>query len=560
MVKATLTAFRSWAVSGIAIRHASTLGLNLRNESRDVSDSSKEIRYRVWWALCSTERLLSVMTGRPTSFLEADCTAPLPLPLEEDAFLGHGITSPQNLQMLRRWSSEESGRSDLALTPASSESSQKKCSPASSLSPPTTQPAPNNAKQPFPPCSALAFGYLSKLNTFTNEVLNRLYRAAGMNDSWAQVQSTIASLNDRLESWRQRLPPVFDFGSKNHQDRQFVSQRMCLGLLYYSTLTIINRPCLCRVDRKIPDESDKAKAFDRETAIKCVHAARDMLGLLPDEPDARTVYPVAPWWCMVHLLMQAATVSMLELSFRADHAPDEVDEVFHSANKALGWLRNMAEQDEAARRATVLCNDMLRRVAPKVGKTATEVSNGPTNGGLPTNAGLPTMKVENGPQDMDTRQTIEEQQATYPFFQTTQAPQINPMSTTTDYFPQQQYGYLTTAPMQPNVFTSYDQMQPYGQLPTTSAQMPAFDDFYPTAATDMEGMTFPDDLYSQDQDNGGSGEWWSGTSGPEERQVRGFDHRIFRFLTTLIRKIKIMERLGIGGVVPSGTEWVLGGP
>lgn len=59
----------------MAIRYASALGLNLRNDNRNVVDSSKEIRYRVWWALCSVERILAVMLGRLISFSQTDCKA-----------------------------------------------------------------------------------------------------------------------------------------------------------------------------------------------------------------------------------------------------------------------------------------------------------------------------------------------------------------------------------------------------------------------------------------------------------------------------------------------------
>jgi len=36
---------------GYAIREAGALGMNMRNDSSDLKDSLKEIRYRLWWAL-----------------------------------------------------------------------------------------------------------------------------------------------------------------------------------------------------------------------------------------------------------------------------------------------------------------------------------------------------------------------------------------------------------------------------------------------------------------------------------------------------------------------------
>jgi len=276
-------------------------------------------------------------------------------------------------------------------------------------------------------------------------------------------------LNANLESWRQTLPSVFDF-TKKQRDQQFVRQRMSLGFFYFSTLTIINRPCLCRIDRKIPDESDKARDFNRETAARCVNAARGMLDLLPDEPNAVGLYKIAPWWCLVHYLMQAATVLMLELSFRADHMPNEVEDVFYAAKKALEWLRSMSEEDEAARRASVMCNELLRQVAPKVGREPNEASNYQPDGIIGMDGMNPIESVE---QMQDMRDPHGD-------------PGLVP--------PQTLYNYSTSAPFQPQMFASYDQMNhlnsSYGQMPTTSAST-RYDDMFPTA-TEMYGMSSDD--------------------------------------------------------------------
>lgn len=447
------------------------------------------------------------MTGRPTSFDEKDCTAPLPLPIEEDSFLGAGSQTPQVLRMFRRSSSQESQQSDHAMTTASTESTKEKSTSSSSRSPVAQQSSSQEPKQPFPPCNALAYEYQAKLSRFTNEVLNRLYRAAGMSKSWAHVQTTISSLNAKLDSWRQRLPPVFDF-SKDQRDQHFVSQRMTLGFSYYSTLILINRPCLCRIDRKIPDESDRAKTFNRETAARCVRAALNMLDLLPDEPNAIHVYKSTPWWCLVHFLMQAATVSMLELSFRADHMCDGVDEVFNSAKKALGWLRNLSEEDESARRASVLCNELLRQVAPRVGKSPNEALEFEPDGEHPIRS-IADMKSEqsltNGYHNQSGEDTHNMQDTTSMShyqdgrnmrniqnlrtgnYQTMQNPRARYPSTN-EYEPQ--YGCFTSAPFQPQLFTTYDQTHSYAQALPFSAPTP-FDDMFPTAM-EIEGMNFDD--------------------------------------------------------------------
>ena len=380
------------------------------------------------------------MTGRPTSFSETDCTAPAPLPLEEDSFIGNNVPKPRDVAMLRRLSNDESWHAAMF--------------PVDSLSP----TSPLERKQVVAPCSALCFGYHTRLSVFANEVLNRLYRADAMSKSWADVQSTIATLNSKIEKWRSDLPNVFDF-TKKQRDQQFVRQRMSLGFFYYSILTIINRPCLCRIDRKIPNQSGKAKDFNRETAMKCVHAARDMLEMLPQEPNSVGLYTVAPWWCLVHYFMQAATVLMLELSFRADHMPNEVEEIFDSAKKATDWLRSLSEEDEAARRAWSLCDEIMHKVAPKVGRSLTEGSN---YGGAPDHEGRAADQM----QGMDQKGS-------------SQGP-----ASSSIYLPE--LGSLSSAPFHQPMFSSYDQFLSQGQGATASASEPYI---FPTAA-EMYAMQY----------------------------------------------------------------------
>lgn len=357
-----LSPSRSWAISGIALRHATTLGLNLRNHSTAVKEFSKEIRYRVWWALCYLERQLAVMTGRTPSVLEVDCTCPLPLPVDESGI----VDNP----MLKHFSSHSSAHGDSrTTTPSSAQSYGIMSSPADSH---PSISLSGSQLESFPPSVGLYFLHYTEISIFTNHVLSRLYRAVDMEKTWAETQSTMAKLNVELEKWRKQLPLPFDF-TKRMRDQRWIRQRKSLGFVYYSTMLIINRPCLCRMDRRIINKSDRARNFDQATAAKCVHAAIDLLNLLPDEPNPAVMYAQCAWWCLVHHLVEAAVVCMLELSYRATHMPDEVDEIFESADKAVQWLRSMASRDLAASRAWQMCDEMLRKIAPKVGKSVSDM-------------------------------------------------------------------------------------------------------------------------------------------------------------------------------------------
>ena len=369
-VCAGLMSNSAWAVSGISIRHAVTLGMNLQNDNKDCHDGSREIRYRVWWALCSTERMLAVMTGRPTSLTETDCSVPLPLPVDEETLFREGGRSACHTMMgpvTRPISSHSSG--DYNLSPPSSRSTSGKLSDGVDSLEPRSDP---DRGIPTFSSDASCFLFVTKLGVLTNEVMSRLYRAGASNETWAQVQEKIMDFNAKIDEWLQELPPMFDF-TKKQRDQQFVCHRLRLGFAYYSTRTIINRPALCRIDRKIRGESGKAKETDRVAAAKCVHSARAVIEMLPNIPNPVGVYGVAPWWCLVHHLVQASTVLMLELSFRADHVPKEAEEVLEAAKKAVIWLGSMSEDNMAARRAWKMCDTMLRKVASKIGRTVDDL-------------------------------------------------------------------------------------------------------------------------------------------------------------------------------------------
>lgn len=399
------------------------------------------------------------MTGRPTSFSDADCTAPLPLPLEEETFLGDNALSPQDIALLRRLSSPESRRTDSETsTPSSNGYSCDLKMPPNESTSPGLLPLSQETRRVVTPCNALYFECHAKLCICANEVLNRLYLAGTMSESWADVQVNIAILNSRIDTWRRKLPSVFDF-TKKPRHQQFVRQRMSLGFFHYSVLIMINRPCLCRLDRKIPNQSGKANDFNRATAMKCVHAARDMLEMLPQEPNSVGLYTVAPWWSLVHYLMQAATVLMLELSFRSNHMPDKVEDIFDSAKKATDWLRSLSEENEGARRAWSLCDEMLRKVAPKAAGSRAGASK------------YGAASHQPGPTAADQMQVAD----------TVQLTQGSPNA----YLPQQ--AYASSAPFHP-IFSSYDQFLSYGQLPTTSGPGP-YDDTY-SSAINMDAIQY----------------------------------------------------------------------
>ena len=370
---------RSWTTAGYSIRLATALALNMRNDSTSLKDSLKEVRYRMWWALYTLEHRLCSMTGRVNCVLDDHCTTPLPAPIEEDDF-----ETAEGSSLL----SKALQQGDRAPASNSHSPSMNSQSSSTHTSRSRSQTKPNDARSPSmmtnganmewakdsSPSSALYFLHLVQLTRLTQGIFHELYNPTAVNGTWADIQATIGDLDEQLENWYRKLPSIFDF-RRNQRDRDYYEFRLGLGFFYYGTKMMIHRPCLCRLDRKIPHQSIKSLNFNRNAAMKCVDAARDMLALIPNEPNAIGLISVGPWWSILHWVVQAATVLMLEISFRAHHMPEEADAVLDASKKAVRWLHALGEENISARRAWSLCNRMLHQAAGKIGR---QVGNMPT--------------------------------------------------------------------------------------------------------------------------------------------------------------------------------------
>ena len=300
---------------------------------------------------------------------------PIPLPIDEETFNdpSSGMQSEAIVRQMRRSSYQDSPRS---ISPSPSEPSPwTRQSPTTTSSPGSQQPWADVFRN-VPPSQALYFTQITHLSMINHDILVNLYRPNAASTSWAQIQSLIADLEKRLERWKLGLPALFDF-AKRQRDQHFIRQRMSLGFYYFSAKIVTNRPCLCRVDRHIPNQSNKSRAFCRNAAATCVQAAKSMLDLIPDEPNSVGLYKVTPWWCLTHHLTQAASVLLLELFFQSEHMPNEAQDVFSSAKKAIHWLHNMARGSLAAQRAWRQCDVLLRKVAPGIGMHADDMPNEP---------------------------------------------------------------------------------------------------------------------------------------------------------------------------------------
>ncbi|KAJ5950681.1 uncharacterized protein N7479_009094 [Penicillium vulpinum] len=344
---------RAWRISALAVRSAITLGINMKSSSPTTPNLSKEARYRVWWCLYTFEHMLGIMTGRATCIQDAMCTAPFPIPFEEEQ-----LQEPDALEVLTDTTLRDE-RINNVMTSASIR------------------------KMPFHPVNGkdasqhtrvrdtewiknlrvnygLCYVYFCDLIVIVQEIVNKVYSVDCVMIPWAHIEIRIAELKSRTEIWQSNLPTGLDFTIKEDNGPDILRYKLSLALQYYSARITLGRPCLCRRDAR---QKGNNPSFSHEMAVLTLNSARHMLDLIPDEPDALQLYRISPWWCILHYLMQAATVLLLELSFGTVHMPEEEKNFIILSKKAIRWLFAMSGESIASRRAWQLCDLSLRKLA-----------------------------------------------------------------------------------------------------------------------------------------------------------------------------------------------------
>jgi hypothetical protein len=357
-------------VCGIAVRHAMALGLHVRSEAQDLSDMDKELRVRLWWSLYCLERLLDELTGRPSCISDRDISTPLPINVDESQFRRdcplyqrpsrQSITSPTKGKA--RLTAPQIP-TPITSTTASVDPSMASTSPTGS----PIYPAYTFPMARLPITSSTYFIYRTQLSIISHEILTQLYCAALVKSKWSEVQDTIRDIDSRLLQWKASLPEEFNFSNPSSYTDSFTLHRTGLSMFYNSSRMTLFRPCLCRFEGRIINESERSKTFDSNCAATCIESARNIIASLPSMSEPSKVYTITAWWNVVHYIVEAGSVLMLELAYRAEHLPSQAEEILADSKKAVLWLRAMSGQSIAARKSWEIFDSLLQRVAPKVG-------------------------------------------------------------------------------------------------------------------------------------------------------------------------------------------------
>lgn len=327
---------RAWLMIGVAIRIAMSLGLHLRNEVPGADASKKETLISTWWSLHSIECLLSSITGRPPIISIEDSTVPLPRGPSTEL----EPPSKRNTSERARYKSSEGN------------SRTSSCGSMDDY-----------------------FKRTVHIALLTQKALSGLYAPRTAVQSWQEIQGRIHDLLQELEVWsrsalsRNRSPD-------DATPEQIAREHMLLQMQYWSTKILITRPCLCRTERRIANQSDASANFNTEMARTCVASARALTELFPDEPDLKPIYAKAPWWNIVHIIMQCAAVLLLEIGYQNQHVQDDNAEITAGIKKLITWLDAMSQNDLCASRAYNVLLRILKDVAPFLRTKADELLTG----------------------------------------------------------------------------------------------------------------------------------------------------------------------------------------
>jgi hypothetical protein len=355
----------------MALRSALSLGINLRLVDDRTQLASKEARTRLWWSIYLLEHQLTSITGRVSCVSENLSSTSLPIPFEEDVF--------NKPEFLRFSPTLRDGHLKLTLLQTEEEAR----SSAEWLV--TCEPSPS-----------LFFHCLVDLTSITHAVLNKVYSIQALRETTSKIHHRIRKYGMTLEAWLSKLPSAYRFTEPNSErfhvpaTDPFIRERICLAFTFYSARITLCRPCVSHSNLKTnssppPTKTSHSHLRD-EMALSCLHSACSLTSILPDEPDIQWMARMAPWWNVLHFLMQANTALLLGLSCwtisetSTKNSPIDTQTILEASKKVSRWLHTMSHTSTTARRAFVFCDSFIRRIAPSLKLDLT---------GLPDGASLP---------------------------------------------------------------------------------------------------------------------------------------------------------------------------
>lgn len=329
----------------------------MRSVSSQVSDTSREIRYRVWWSLYTFEHTLCIMTGRPSCVNLRFCSTPIPLPFPEDDFGHNSVTALLSNYALRKCFLDIAGFNPREQQPATLETNRENNSDS------TIRDAAMTIYKQLMPNVSLYYFHFVTLTVIMREAINELYAPGTARLPWSATESIIVDLNSELDAWNTKLPDAFRLSSSQWQssDSSFERQRVSLAFRFYSARIIVSRTALQRMERTPRDASDQTRSM----ANICVTSALSMLEILPENPDIYWLISISPWWCLLHYLMQSTTVLLIQWSLELKNGRNVADSIEKQLTKTIRWLGEMSIGSLAAQRAWTFSSDVFQQLSSR---------------------------------------------------------------------------------------------------------------------------------------------------------------------------------------------------
>jgi hypothetical protein len=240
----------------------------------------------------------------------------------------------------------------------------------------------NRWLQTIEPTPALFYFHFMDLSIITHAAVRAIYT---LSKDRHTGQGEIPLYQKKLHTWLAHLQEPFAFTDNNNklEVARDSREQVSLAMAYYSAQIILSRPCLTRPDMKEGTNIRFPRSrFGNDTAKTCIHSAAALISILPDGPDTRWLLRMTPWLCVLHFIMQAVTVLLIQLVIgqvadRGGHgekrnggtAKDEAapEAVLEGAKKGVRWLHAMGQQDASAVRAFRITEGFLRRIAAAKG-------------------------------------------------------------------------------------------------------------------------------------------------------------------------------------------------
>jgi hypothetical protein len=326
---------------GISLRFALAVGLHLRNDDATASPFVKENLAHLWWSINSIESQVCALIGRPCIIPNDECTVPLPTAISERrsrSSVAHQLRTLPRMDSGNTTHSDESSSSETV-----------------------------NRSEPVPITPTSFLQARIKITIIMQRTLSKLYRPRISTKPWEQTHKEITTLTSELDEWVTAVLPG-GFGLVDCFPEQGVQyERMLLSFHYYSARLLISRPSLCRLERRIQGQSHASALFNQKTAEACVQAAQAVTRLFPDQPNWMFICHQSPWWCIVHYMMQAIAVFLLEMSFQGTETTPNGEDLSKSTEKLVKWLRFMSHRNAVAERAYAVVMDIIVKTgAPHV--------------------------------------------------------------------------------------------------------------------------------------------------------------------------------------------------